>query len=309
MRPKLLLILILLFCLSATTFACDICGCGVGSYYIGLLPEFKKRFVGIRHQYKGLRTNIGPNGTVSYLSSYETYQTLELWGAFNLGKKFRVLSFLPYNINQRSNTGGSVSKTGLGDIVVNGYFQLINQRKTLRSNKLLIQNLWIGAGIKLPTGSYNPADKNPQQGAQNSFQLGTGSTDFTMNAMYDLRVQDFGINTNLGYKLNTTNKYNYSYGNKFTINSLVYYKMRLNKNLVITPNSGCLWEAAAKDQNKYGAVVFESGGKLLMAAAGAEIGYKNIGLGGSFQSPLHQQLAENTVRAKNRFLIQMTVSF
>lgn len=289
--------------------ACDICGCGVGSYYIGLLPDFKKRFGGIRYQYKGLKTHIGQDGSTSYLSSDETYQTIDIWGAWNIGRKFRIMGFIPFNMNHRISSGSSAYKSGFGDIALNGYYQLFNSRNTIHGNKLLVHSLWMGLGIKLPSGTYNPDDKNPVQGSQNSFQLGTGSVDGMLNAMYDIRIQDLGFNLNSSYKFNTSNKYDYTYGNKFTVNSLFYYKIRAGKNLTIAPNAGCMFEQSAKDKNKNSNMVYESGGQLLMGTIGAEFSWGKFGIGGNVQTPLHQDLAGNTVRAKPRALIQMTLAF
>ena len=66
--------------LSATVFAtkaCDICGCGVGTYYLGILPDFNKRFVGLRYQHKQLTTHLGPTGNRTPITADETYESLE----------------------------------------------------------------------------------------------------------------------------------------------------------------------------------------------------------------------------------------
>lgn len=152
MRKRFLLTFFVLTVFATTILACDICGCGVGSYYIGILPEFKKRFIGTRYQYKGLKTHIGPNGNITYLSSDETYQTIDIWGAWNIGNKFRVMGFIPYNFNQRISSEGRSSKSGIGDIALNGYYQVFNKQNTLHGKKLLVHSLWLGAGIKLPAG-------------------------------------------------------------------------------------------------------------------------------------------------------------
>jgi hypothetical protein len=71
-QTGLLLVLVLLLAPSKLR-ACDICGCGVGSYYLGILPEFKKRFIGLRYQHKGLITHLNATGGRSYLTTNETY--------------------------------------------------------------------------------------------------------------------------------------------------------------------------------------------------------------------------------------------
>lgn len=289
-------------------FACDICGCGVGSYYIGILPEFKKRFIGFRYQHKGLYTHVAPDGSYTYLTSKETYQTLELWGAVNLGKKFRIMGFVPINFNERKNATEHNNKNGLGDIAIVGYYNVLNHNSQLGKNRL-VQQLWVGAGIKLPTGKYDPNDKNITQNAQNTFQLGTGSVDFTFNGMYDIRLQDVGINLNASYKINTENEYSYQYGNKFTLNSLVYYKIKVNPSITVAPNAGILYEHAADDWKDNNIKVDESGGYSTMALFGAECSFKNMGLGGNFQTPLAQNLAHGHIEAKNRFMLHVSISF
>jgi Putative MetA-pathway of phenol degradation len=303
---KIIISAILLFCATGV-FACDICGCGVGSYYLGILPDFKKRFIGLRYQHKGLTTHISADGTVSYLTSQETYQTAELWGAFNVGKRFRIMGFVPVNFNERINQGNKTSKSGIGDIAVMGYYKVFDNSKTV-SEKLLVQSLWVGGGIKLPTGKYDPADKNISQNTQNTFQLGTASIDFTLNAMYDVRLQDAGINTNISYKVNTANKYDYQYGNKVTANILGYYKFNIKNKLTIAPNTGILYEQAQKDLNSNAHKVDESGGYSTMATLGAEFSVKQISFGGNFQTPLAQSLAGDRVKAKDRFMVHVSFS-
>ena len=305
---KKVLIVLLLVLYVVPVFACDICGCGVGSYYIGILPEFKKRFIGLRYQQKGLLTHISPSGSTSYLTTNETYRTMELWGAMNFGSRFRVLGFVPVNTIARVNQGISSQKSGLGDVAFVGYFKLFNSSSILKSNKLLVHSLWIGGGAKLPTGKYNPAEKNIDQLQQNTFQLGTGSLDFTFNAMYDIRIMDLGINSNISYKLNTRNKYDYLYGNKFTGNILAYYKFNIRNKITVAPNIGFLYEKATNDWKDANSMVEASGGYSNMFSSGIELNYKDISLGGNYQSPLSQNLSGNTVKAKDRFMVHVSLS-
>ncbi|MBP1649872.1 MAG: hypothetical protein H6Q26_29 [Bacteroidetes bacterium] len=308
MKKKLTLLVILLMA-SYIVRACDICGCGVGSYYIGILPDFKKRFLGLRYQYKTLRSHLGVGGTTSYLTTDETYQTAELWGGWNIGKRFRVLGFVPVNFNSRENQGVTMHRSGIGDIAVVGYYQLLDTRTTTGNDQLLVQSLWVGAGIKVPTGKYESTEHEENENTPNNFQLGTASTDFSVHLMYDVRLMDFGVNMNLSYKMNTSNKYDYRYGNKFSSNILAYYKFRINNKVSIAPNAGILYETAVKDTENKKYTIDQSGGYSLMGTIGGEATFGRISAGANFQPVISQHLANLQVKAGNRAMVHVTYLF
>lgn len=300
---------LLLFLLSPLSLlACDICGCGVGSYYIGILPEYNKRFVGLRYQYKQLQTHLGPQGNVTPLTTDETYQTAELWGGWNFGKKFRVLAFVPYNFNERSSQAVSGSKNGLGDIAVMGYYNLFTKSTSL-SSKLLVHSLWLGAGVKAPTGKYEPSERLAVTETPNNFQLGTASTDFTLNAAYDVRLNDLGVNLNVNYKVNTENKYEYRYGNKLTTNALLYYKFRLFHKLTLAPNAGILYETADKDIENSKYEVDVSGGHSASLVTGFELAMNKFSVGANYQTIVSQELANQRAKAGNRLMLHISLPF
>ncbi len=298
-----------IFALSLFTLpslACEICGCGVGSNYIGLLPEFRKQIFGLRYRYNSMLTHLGVDGSRTYLTTNEHYQVPEAWGGWNIGKKFRVMATIPYSFNERTNQGAKSNKNGPGDINLWGYYRLFNNRSGVMKSNLLVQSLWLGAGIKLPTGKYSPADKSSNSTDLNLFQLGTGSVDYNLSAMYDIRLQDIGLNLTGNYKITNSNKYHYRYGNKFNLNAQVYYKFSTKKKFVIVPNAGVFYEKAGLDQDN-GFKVGASGGRLLSGTLGMEISYRKISIGGNFQAPLSQNLASGIVKANNRAM--MHVSF
>jgi hypothetical protein len=301
---KALIILFLAFSFPLFVNACDICGCGVGTSYIGILPDFNKRIMGLRYRYNSIFSHIAPGGATSYLTTKELYNTVELWGGWNLTKKFRVMISLPYSFNEQVNQGTRASKNGIGDINVSGQYELLNSRKTL-DHSMLVQSLWVGAGIKLATGKYNPNDKSTTNSNANLFQLGTASTDFTVNAMYDLRLQDAGLNLSANYKMNTANKYDYQYGNKLSTTAQLYYKIRIHNAVTIAPNTGVQYETAQKD-NDHQLSVDISGGRLLMGTVGLESAFKKISLGLNWQTPLSQNLANGIVKANNRLMAHVS---
>ncbi len=289
------------------TYACDICGCGVGNNYLGIMPEFHKHIFGIRYQNNSLRTHIGVGGTSSYLTTTENYTTAELWGGWNIAKHVRILGNAPYSFNTKTNATENLSKNGIGDITFTGFYEVLNQRKSLYQ-KLLVQNLWIGAGIKLPTGKYNPADKDNNMQSANLFQLGTGSTDFLASLMYDVRLQDAGINIAANYKINGTNMHEYQYGNKFSTIFQAYYKIRIAKAVTLVPNIGCQFEQAQKDTD-HALQADISGGKLLLGTIGLETTFKNMAIGTNWQTPLSQNLANGFVKANNRVMVHIAWMF
>lgn len=287
--------------------ACDICGCGVGSYYIGILPEFSKKIVGIRYRYNTLRTHIGAGGQTTYLTTTETYQTAEVWGGWTIGKRFRAMAYLPLNFNEKTSEGATHTKSGLGDIAVQGFYQVFDQRKSVKE-KLLLHSLWLGAGIKLPTGNYQAPEKNGANPSANIFQLGTGSVDFMLNGMYDIRLQDAGINTFVSYKVNMANNEAYRYGNKLSANMQFYYKFRIKQKVTLAPNAGVLYERAGQDVDQ-GYSVDVSGGHACLATAGVETAFKRLALGASFQHPFSQNLANGFVKANNRAMLHLSFIF
>jgi hypothetical protein len=304
---KYILTLILAIALPVLTIACDICGCGVGNSYIGILPDFHKHILGLRYRYNSMWTHIGVGGSFSYLTTRETYNTVEVWGGWNIGKKFRVMASVPYSFNERTNQGVTNSKNGPGDITLSGYYQLLNNRHTAFKNKLLVQSLWIGGGVKLATGEYNPSDKASANESANLFQLGTGSYDFNIGAMYDIRLQDMGINLSTNYKITTANKYDYVYGNKFNINIQAYYKFRIKNKFTIAPNAGVQYEKTNNDLDK-GFKVTVSGGNLLLGTAGVELSFGKMAIGTNFQTPFSQNLASGIVKANNRMMVHVAIA-
>ena len=126
--------------------------------------------------------------------------------------------------------------------------------------------------------------------------------------MYDLRVNDAGINIAAGYKMNTENNTQYRYGNKFSVNGQAYYKLRIKKKILLAPNAGVMFESSQKDFDK-GFTEDLTGGKLLMGTAGMEVSFSKIALGVNFQTPLSQNLAGGFIKAKDRGMLHMAFAF
>ncbi|HTQ65312.1 MAG TPA: transporter [Puia sp.] len=296
------IIFILLMFISASSYACDICGCGGSNLYLGLLPNFKSTFIGLRYHYSQFHTVLA-NDPSEYSHNY--YNTIEAWGGWNIGKRWQVLGFIPYYYNKQMDDDGPSSKSGLGDITLLGNYLLLHTKKSTNQNDIVENELWIGAGVKLPTGGFrvNPSDSNTTVADINS-QIGTGSTDFILNALYIFRFNRFGVSTTVNYKMNTANSSDYKYGNKLTATSLAFYRLRFGK-MAMSPNAGVLYENTAGN-NLSGEKVQYTGGWAVSAVAGIEFSFNKITAGFNLQDPLSQDYASGQTKMQFRGMAHIT---
>src|SRR5256885_13700553 len=121
---------------------------------------------------------------------------------------------------------------GFGDAAV-----MLNYKIFARAKNTFSQQLWIGGSIKLPSGKFVIDASDPDVAAVANTQLGSGSTDFLLNGMYNVRMNQFGMNVSANYKINTTNKQEYRFGNKLTTSVFAYYDLHAT-GIIISPNLG-----------------------------------------------------------------------
>lgn len=303
MKKKFFLTVLLLGSI-VFSYACDICGCGTGNYYIGLLPQFNQKFIGVRYQYQ-YYTSVMKDMPDQF--SKDLFQTTELWGGFNIGKKWQVLAILPYHFIHQKTDDGVVDNNGLGDAAVMVNYKLLDLASASSGKKLITQQLWIGGGVKLPTGKFNADVATDEVVALANSQVGTGSTDFMINLTHNLRINKIGVTTNLSYKMNSSNADDYKFGNRFSASSFVFYTVSKNK-MRINPNIGLLY--ANNNQNKLQQTKLEeTNGYMVAGSAGIEVGFNRVSVGANIQIPVAQNFADGQTKLRSRGMIHISYSF
>ncbi len=311
---KLFMAAVLLLAVSVG-YACSICGCGGGNFYMGLVPNFKRQFIGVRYSYAEYHTSLINDPTQF---SHNFYNTVEIWSGINIGKRWQVLAFLPYHYNvQVDDDMGRTIKNGFGDITVLGNYKLFDTRYLKNLPNRSSQQIWIGGGVKLPTGSFS-VDVNDSTTtlADINAQIGTGSVDLFVNARHEIRFDHFGINSSVSYKIGLPNSQDYKYGNKLMLNSIAFYRIN-KKALTITPNAGLAYENTASNKlngqkiylsDGLNSGAYATGGYTLNALAGAEITIKQVTIGANMQLPLAQDFAAGQTKLNLKGMLHISVA-
>jgi len=301
MLKRIITSIVLAVVFSTGLKACPICGCGTGNLYMGLMPDFKYHFVGFRYHYAQYHSQLLGDPS-QYSTNY--YNNIELWGGVHINKKVQLLTFIPYYINKQVDDDGTMHTKGLGDITVMGQYQVYKSSRLTGAGKRLNQQLWLGGGIKLPTGAFNASLDSNTTVADINAQIGTGSVDFILNGMYTISIRNYGINLSANYKINTTNHSNYKFGNKFTSNLIGFYQLNAGRN-TITPNIGLGYENVAINSMRKKDVVF-TGSQILTGLAGMEINFGYISVGINGQLPIAQNFAEGQTKMKFNGMMHVT---
>jgi phenolic acid decarboxylase len=208
---KLIIIIVLTTLAVFETNACDVCGCGVSGGGFGILPQFQKSFIATRWQQSSFQSEHLPlfQNEIPPLSN-EYMNQMEIWGRYVLNDKIHFFGNLPYRWNQKEENSESWVNQGLGDISIQLNYIFFNNAKD--GSIIWKQALQGGLGIKLPTGSFDAEYPYSGELIQN-MQIGSGSVDIPFNLIYTLRNENIGLNFENSFRLNTTNKYQYKFGN------------------------------------------------------------------------------------------------
>jgi len=291
-------------CCYVSGFACDICGCGSGGVFLGMMPSYKKYFTGVRYQYRKYNSHLG-SGT-GLLRTSENFLSAEWFGGMRMGKKIQLMAFVPYQWHRQQSILQKAAISGLGDVSVMATAKVLESMRLTEDNAMRMHTLQVGGGLKLPTGKWRFTEGD-NLGQHANFMPGTGSLDFMGLALYQYTAGNLGIAASAMYRLTSANAHHYKFGNRAQFAAQSFYHVKLKKARArITPNAGLMYEAMSSDMAQ-GRKIDESGGHLLNGLAGLELSKGNLAGGIVFQPPIAQNLSDGEVKNLGRGLIYFTV--
>lgn len=304
MKKRVLTLLLVVVSL-VNAKACDICGCSLGGNYFGILPLYNKNFVGFRWSQAKFHSYIGPTQYLAAQQSDDTYQKVEVWGRYYITKRIQLFAFIPYMYNDMRGTDQVVFAQGLGDINLMANYVILNTGEEKSDFKHILIG---GGGVKLPTGKFNLEDKGKI--INRNFQMGTGSLDFNLNAVYTVRYKKAGINLETGYKINTRNRHDYIFGNQYRASGQIFYWQKFGP-ISVLPHAGMNFEQAAmhKDGN---IIQTNTGGTAWLASGGMDFYVNRFTLGLNYQEPAAQHYNSDKtadITSKGRWTASLTFNF
>jgi hypothetical protein len=346
--------LFLLIFIGQVSFACDLC-----SVYIGIQPNDFKSSFGIRYRYRTFEDKYTFNTSTNLLSNLnnktsqrlgikdplsinhideeylgterkdffyeEQYNSYDFVLNIALGKRMNVLisnSFSDNYVYKNDSLIDNISGVGDMQIILNHkLFYTKVSSDSLAKNRFL-HRLTIGAGIELPTGSFNKESAKsyetsisgntiigqPLMELDPHLQPGTGSLNYLLVINYLVKYNNLGWNNNLSYKINSENKNGFKFANRFNAYSSLFFMAKLKSKFYLMPNAGISYEFSERDtQNDIAEI--DSGGEALFVTPGLKLLVKNIAFDINYYKPIYNYLYGNQPSNKARIIGQLTYNF
>ena len=269
---------------------CDVCGCTSSGGGFGFFSAANDHFVGIRYIYQDFRTREGLFRNDPW--SNENFNTIQIWSRIKITDKIFALAVIPYHFHERIKSTGTESISGIGDITINGFYEVVNygfSKGVIKSHA--------GLGVKLPTGKF---DSRLSESVNPSFQVGTGSWDGILSheSTFITHSGKWGANVQNFYTIKGENQNNYRFGNQ-SLSVLTLFYNKAFKNAVLIPQLGLAYENYASNK-EFGERVPNTYGEITLLKSALEYKFSSFVLGAQWLAPVSQNVMNGNVRAKNR---------
>jgi hypothetical protein len=320
----------------SSVFACDICPMDEYSTlrnrgYVGIFYRYSlfKGYNYIEEQSnpfsfkpigRNKKHNIFEDGNFYEDSEndFEAFQTIDIRFNYNYKNKWNLLVVLPYHYNinyfdkvtpQIGQTFDSTTVTsGIGDVILGA------QRLSVYQTEFWRHQFKYGLGVSLPTGNSELRANGNEPYNDPSHLPGKGTTDLIIRGNYTASTNDklgFKVNLLYGFSLkkaqsgnisglpsNTLEITDYRFGNRTSIDGLLFYVIGKTKIKAI-PKIGYSFNHALKDKAN-GTIIDPTGGNIGYANIGLDIVYGRFTWQTMFSKPLHQDFNGQQLNSTGR---------
>ncbi|MGB1242562.1 MAG: hypothetical protein ACPG49_08575 [Chitinophagales bacterium] len=288
-------------CCFSTAKACDSCGCSTAGGGLGGLFYADQNMVGMRWLHTGFTATHFDSG----LPIREDYQQVEWWMRYSFGKRLQVTGFVPYNSFSRKTGTDTRQLKGIGDVRVLANYTIWESLKGKDMTKMSRHILQIGGGIKFGTGQFE--DVALEGDVPNTFQLGTGATNWLLDAIYNFKQRKIGFSANALLQIPSKNEYEYRYGLQFNTSMVISYEKQLG-NIQLLPFVGTSFEYMDYDQRK-GFEQHGTNGEGVFGLMGIEGTLNRFTASMNYYHPLRQSYADDEINAKGRGSLSIAYLF
>lgn len=293
-------LLLVAMAVSKPALACNICGCGGNSLYMGMIPHYKSHMLALRVQQMHF-TIYDPHLSTAdarILHSEDYFVRTELWGRFRLSPKWFVHATVPMVWIGRK-VENMEWNSGFGDA------ELMLNRTLFSTGDSIMQpvrhHLSMSLGVKLPTGVHQ------LNNTLEWLQPGSGTWDYLGLLHYNMRIGRWGMTQDVSFRFNTADQYQYQRGHRLLLNTSAYYQWPAG-NVVLLPTAGVQYDHLGKDHSYKYAEAF-TGGAALQGQCGMHLYFSRGGIGLSYQVPLWQNLNEGWSQQHDQWQFQFSFSF
>lgn len=295
-------ILLIIYLISYSSIkACDVCGAGCASNFMGLIPNSSKTIIGVRQQIQQFNFS-GESSTPSGNGIYEkaTFYRSDLWIRKHLHQKVQFFVFIPYQSHQIQESNYTTSVQSIGDISLSSFYTLYNTTDSMRS---MHKHRWLlGGNIQLPTGKYQQRDQDLSQ-VPILFQVGKGAYALGIQNIYTYKYKNNGINTDLNYVYFTQNELGDQLGKQF-MGILQAFKLFDFYTHALIPNLGMVVENSTQNK-QFKNTIPTTGGNTFNALIGCDIYFKKWIIQSNYTHPIALNLANDMPQSTGRISVSL----
>ncbi len=281
-----------------SVYACDACGCSIMGNPAGLLTQYKKNYFSLGWNRSGFNTTPGVGE-----GSVDVFHSFDISFQYYLASRWRVGLYQSYRLNSRAVNQLHQSIHGFSDTRLSVDYTFY---KKTSSDGFEIY-LDIGTGLSLPTGKYDP-HLHDQELPEN-FNPGNGSLGMSIQQTSSISYQAFGIVLKNSWTHYLKNTADYTFGNQWAGNLLLFYNLSMDSIWSVLPMAGIQLEKVNTDIHPNGTEVDGTGGKGTFLSTGCQVKLNNWMCTFQYLVPLTDHYSSGDVEASQRFNVQLTHLF